>query len=117
MKKTVGERIRRLRTSRGYTQDYVAAELGMTGSAYAKIERGETDPPVSRLMDIAAVFKINISELFTNQEAEDTSGKYGFATKADIAQIIFMIKELKEEIDKLKNPAQPKKITRKKIKK
>lgn len=39
----IGERIRKIREIRNYTQEYVAREMSITASAYGKIERGEND--------------------------------------------------------------------------
>ncbi|MFX6803654.1 helix-turn-helix transcriptional regulator, partial [Acinetobacter baumannii] len=50
MKESIGYRIRKLREQKDYTQDNMGAELGITPGAYAKIERDETDPSASRLI-------------------------------------------------------------------
>jgi len=41
----------------------MAQKLGIAVSSYAKIERGETDVNVSRLVQIADVFETNVSDL------------------------------------------------------
>ena len=53
MKEQIGQRIRRIRASQGFNQAGIAEELGITPDAYAKIERGETDPSISRLYQVA----------------------------------------------------------------
>lgn len=40
---TIGDKIRNMRTIKGYSQENMAEMLGISVTAYAKIERGETD--------------------------------------------------------------------------
>lgn len=55
----VGIRIRKLRELKGYSQEYVASQLGMAQTNYSKIERGETkDMTVKRLEEIAKVLEV-----------------------------------------------------------
>ena len=51
--KTLGRNIRLTRQSQGLTQENVAADLGCSLNTYTKIERGETNVPFSRLIQIA----------------------------------------------------------------
>ena len=59
----ISERIKFMRTFKGWSQDEMAAKLHMAVSGYAKIERGETDIPFSRLKQIANTFEIELSHL------------------------------------------------------
>ncbi len=80
----------------------MAAELNVTPSAYSKIERGITDPSISRLEQIAKILSVDITYFFhdTNEplKMEDGSKLYGFATKSDIEELNNIIKQLKQEI-------------------
>ena len=60
----VYDKIKFIRTFRGWTQEIVASKLEITTHAYAKIERGETDVNLSRLQQIAKVLGIELSQLF-----------------------------------------------------
>lgn len=42
----------------------MAAELGITAGAYAKIERGETDPSATRLLQIAEFLEVEVAIFF-----------------------------------------------------
>jgi transcriptional regulator with XRE-family HTH domain len=53
----------------------MAFELGITKSAYSKIERGETNPSVNRLFDIAKILEVDITEFFHNTDAEHLAGE------------------------------------------
>lgn len=67
MKKAIGQRIRELRRSKDYSQENMAVELDITPGAYAKIERGETDPSVTRLIQIAGILEVDVASFFKEQ--------------------------------------------------
>ena len=107
MKKELGYRIRKLRESRDFTQENMAAELGITGGAYAKIERGETDPSFTRLHDIADILGVSISNLLTGATPagnmfEEATVDYSAVSRSDIRHLSQMIEKVNDEIDKIK---------------
>lgn len=59
----IGDKIKFVRELRGYKQDHVAKELGISQNGYGKIERGETDVPYSRLEQLSKVFEVKIEDL------------------------------------------------------
>jgi len=59
----LSEKIKFIRTFRGWTQENMAEKLGISTYAYAKIERGETDVNFSRLQQIAKVMEIELPQL------------------------------------------------------
>ena len=59
----IDEKIKVIRTFRGWTQENMAEKLGISTNAYAKIERGETDVNFSRLEQIAQVMEIDLPQL------------------------------------------------------
>ena len=48
-----GEKIRQLRQQRGFSQEAMADELGLSTTAYGDLERGKTDLTLTRLAQIA----------------------------------------------------------------
>lgn len=60
----VYERIKFLRQSKNWSQEETAHRLNMSINGYARIERGETDLPLSRLEQIAETFGVELSEFF-----------------------------------------------------
>jgi transcriptional regulator with XRE-family HTH domain len=64
----IGERIKRLRESKNYTQDYLASKIGMSQNAYSKMETGGSKITVERLEKIAEVLDIPIDELLTEEQ-------------------------------------------------
>jgi len=61
MSTEIGSRIRRIRVNQDLSQQDIAEQLGITPGAYAKIERGETDPQASRLVELAKILKVDVS--------------------------------------------------------
>lgn len=57
------EKIRALREERQWSQEELAAKLGLSVNGYAKIERGETRLNLPRLEQIAEVFDTDILTL------------------------------------------------------
>lgn len=61
----LGEKIRILRESQGYSQEYIAKLLKISSSAYARMERGETTMDIARLQDIAKIFHFTPAQLMS----------------------------------------------------
>ena len=59
----VGKEIKRLRVVNEMTQEQVAEGLHLDRNAYGEIERGKTDIHLSRLVQIANFFEVEIEEL------------------------------------------------------
>jgi transcriptional regulator with XRE-family HTH domain len=53
-----------VRKSRGYSQDRLALEAGLTRGALSKIEKGTVDPRASTLACIALALGVPVSSLF-----------------------------------------------------
>lgn len=65
----IGTRIRQLRLERGFSQENMADELGISTTAYGDIERNKTDVTVSRLQRIAQILNTNWMDLFAESSA------------------------------------------------
>lgn len=61
----LGEKIRYLRTLKGYSQDDMAHLLDISPTAYGDIERGKTDVSHSRLEQIAKTMEISLLDLLS----------------------------------------------------
>ena len=64
----IGQKIKKLRELKNLTQDYMATQLGLTQSAYSKMENGEVDIPYSRIEDIAKIFTLKPEDIITFNE-------------------------------------------------
>lgn len=74
IKSSVYVNIRKIRELKNLTREYVAEEVKMSTSGYGKIERGEVDLTVSKLIEISKaldvsiefIFKFDVSVFFNN---------------------------------------------------
>jgi transcriptional regulator with XRE-family HTH domain len=89
--KTLGRNIRRTRQAQGLTQENVAADLGCSLNTYTKVERGETNVPFTRLIQIAKYLNVNVAEL-----VRETG-------EPDIRNIAAEILDIKRDIQAIKN--------------
>jgi len=74
--KKIGERIRQKRTELLRIQEDIAEEIGMSQSAYAKLENGSTKIDMERFVKISKVLGVAIIELLpksllTNSKKEN----------------------------------------------
>ena len=79
------DKIRMMRELRQWSQEEMAERMNMSPSGYAKIERGETRLQYDKLVQIAQVFNINLSDLvddnrgfvfLLNENGNNTSTNY-----------------------------------------
>ncbi|MBO9152616.1 helix-turn-helix domain-containing protein [Chitinophaga sp. GCM10012297] len=74
--RNVGPRIRRLRESRNYTQEYVAQRLNIGATAYGNIERGDVKRiTLARWMEIAEILGVHYSEIFGEWDVPGSRGQ------------------------------------------
>jgi transcriptional regulator with XRE-family HTH domain len=64
---TLGQRIKQLRNTNGWSQEVMADKLKLGLQAYSKIERDITDISISRLTEIAKIFGVSPAELLDSQ--------------------------------------------------
>jgi transcriptional regulator with XRE-family HTH domain len=101
--------IKKLRNSKQLSQEDIAAQLGITLSAYSKIERGLTDPTFSRMRQIAYILKFDLSEImYSGKEnplerfQEMTQAEnYRFVSKKEFHELKLLVVELQQKIEKL----------------
>ena len=61
--RAVAANVKKTRVFRNYTQDYLAAKLGISQNAYSKIELGYSNITVSRLARIAEILEVEIMDI------------------------------------------------------
>jgi len=59
----IGNNIKNIRELKNFSQEYVAQEIGLSQSSYARIESGATIPKIDRLQRIAEVLDVDLSTL------------------------------------------------------
>lgn len=70
--KVVAGNIRKTREFRNYTQDYLAAKLGISQNAYSKIELGYSRLTLERLFQISTVLEVEVMQLISFDDIELT---------------------------------------------
>lgn len=107
----VGNKIRVLREQKGYSQESLAHEIGITQPSYARLEKRDDRISITRLKQIALILNTTVSYLIDektqkiiNQQNSEGSQAYNVDT---INTIINADKEhistLKDEIKFLRN--------------
>lgn len=95
------EKIRSIRELNNWTQEDIAERLNMSISGYSKIERGETQPNLQRLQQIADILQVNILDLVSDQEGNICLINEGNNFQGG-SQSIFHCNSQQHEIEKLK---------------
>lgn len=69
VKPMYGEKIKLIREMRGYSQEYVAAELGIAQNTYSKIENNQTRLKADVLERVARLFDVSPLDIISSQPA------------------------------------------------
>jgi transcriptional regulator with XRE-family HTH domain len=113
--KQIGGKIKKLRELKNLTQSHMAEKLGLSQSAYSKIELGETEISYKRLTQIANVLNLkpeeitNFSDNMVFNVMHNQNGQNGFVVNNNSLSIgekeLYerQISLLLEERDYLKN--------------
>jgi transcriptional regulator with XRE-family HTH domain len=80
MSAATGNKIRRIREHRNYTQDYMSEKLGISQNTYSKIETGHTKLDTERLKDIAKILEVPVESIL-NDELNVFNNNYGHVDK------------------------------------
>lgn len=123
MTNNVAEKIKRLRKSKGLSQDDMAERLHISQSAYARIETGESHSWAAHIEKLSEILEIKPEDFLTdetnNLEQENTDQKGGMAfqfvgtintinnlSEKLIEQYEERIAELKEQVNYWKNKSE-----------
>lgn len=66
--KGIGEKIRKIRNLRGYSQEYMGARLKMSQNNYSRIELDQINLTLNTLTEIALVLEISVQEIMSFNE-------------------------------------------------
>jgi len=64
----IGDKIRKVRELKGFKQEYVATELGMSVTAYGNIERNASGITFERLEEISRVLEVTVQDILNIPE-------------------------------------------------
>jgi transcriptional regulator with XRE-family HTH domain len=102
VKKNVGENIEQLRQLKKKSVKEMASLLSLSQSAYRNIERGKTEPTITKILQIAAIFNVPHSQLldFENKDQGNNAGTNILTTslKPDTAGDKQLMRHYQEEI-------------------
>jgi len=106
----IATNIRKLRELKNFSQEYIANELNISQSTYAKIENRQIIPKIDRLKQIAIVLEVDVSTLLNTSnilafnfqskanQSEHTNNQY-----LELKELYEnLIKQQQEEIDFLR---------------
>ena len=93
--KSIGEHIKQSRLALGLSQADAAKKLNISTPAFCKIETGQTDLNISRLLQISKTFKVPVAQFIDGQLA-------GADPSAELAVLKKELIEKEEEINKLR---------------
>jgi transcriptional regulator with XRE-family HTH domain len=93
--KSIGDRIKQSRLALGLSQADAAKKLNISTPAFCKIETGQTDVNISRLLQISKTFKVPVVQLINGQSVTTDSSEQLEALKKELM-------EKEEEINKLR---------------
>ena len=98
-------KIKSLRQSKFYSQQYMADKLNMSQKAYSSLENGKTQMSVNRLLEIIKFLDVNISDILGNRN--DISGSNNdlekYYTMKNKIEVLTGDKTHLEQIIELKN--------------
>lgn len=97
---TLGEKIKHLRVLKGWNQSDMSDKLKITPSAYAKIERNETDVQFSRIEQIAKIFGVTVIELLSVSRDGKSKNKNEDLLAQKDKEIMKLQKRIIELLDK-----------------
>jgi transcriptional regulator with XRE-family HTH domain len=105
-----GEKVRKIREIKGYSQDYMAAKLGITQPSYARIERGETKLNTDRLEEIAKLLEVKPEDILNYDSSivfhHVNNSQIGYRQENNVTQEANdskAVKILEQEVNDLRN--------------
>jgi transcriptional regulator with XRE-family HTH domain len=106
--KSIGQKIRKIRELKGFSQDYVASRLDMSQNNYSKIELEHNKKlSAERLDEIAKILEVDPNEILNFDDTflfkSISHNQTGGETKSGIFNNDAIIKSLNEEIQHLRS--------------
>ena len=99
------QNIKKIREDKGLSQEYMAMKLGISQSTYTKVERGEVNLYVDRLLKIIKILDVGLAKVF-DEEAQNiyNVNSNDSSTNTNQVQVVENIYNgNKDVIDKLQN--------------
>ena len=97
IKKILGDNIRRLRISKGWTQVYLADVLELTPSFFTLVESGQRGMSLEVIESTAEIFNVPVASLFIKHNSQETSDDQPLLRNSELQQLK---QKLNDEIQK-----------------
>jgi transcriptional regulator with XRE-family HTH domain len=94
----VGERIKKLRTKKGMSQEYLSEQLGLTQSTLARIEQGKAKLAASLVPALCKMLEVEIEEIFSSEKVRIENNTFNDSSIAYVEQLLNGQKELYEKL-------------------
>ncbi|USK61294.1 helix-turn-helix domain-containing protein [Peribacillus asahii] len=95
----LAEKLKNLRNSRKFTQQYVADYLGVTRQAYAKYENGHSQPDADSLAKLAKFYDVSIDYLVTGKEQTNLDSKLPSFSEKEEKDIAKKLESILNDLD------------------
>lgn len=102
MEESLGQRIARLRKSKGLTQEELGDKVGISSQAVSKWETDASVPDVMLLVKIANIFDITVDELLGNERIRETPKVVPAENRKDVDKMILKITVDSNDGDKVR---------------
>jgi transcriptional regulator with XRE-family HTH domain len=66
----IGNKIRQLQEAKGFSQEVLATELGLTQASYTRLEKVDERISIIRLMEISRISETSVSEIINENIAK-----------------------------------------------
>lgn len=67
-KKSIGDNIRNIRENLGYSQEYMASQLGLSQQAYSRIEKRPEKTSLEKFLEISAILQVSLNSLINEND-------------------------------------------------
>lgn len=85
----VGQKIKKIRELRNFTQEYMADKLAISQTSYGNLEREETEITLKRLLQVAQILEVKIGDLLGFDENKMLVGNMTNNTTGVINGLIY----------------------------
>ena len=94
----LAKNIRYLRKQHNYSQDYIAEKLGYKSyTTIQKWEMGVSEPPVTKLKELANLFNVNINDMTTkDMEKMSNNKEYNYYSDEETRDLVQFLHENQE---------------------
>ena len=98
------QNIEKIREDKGLSQEYMAMKLGISQSTYTKVERGEVNLYVDRLLKIIKILDVGLAKVFDeeNQNVFNVNS-YDSSSNTNLQVVETMYNDNKDIVHKLQN--------------